>query len=78
MKQPTEHCVMCNQPLDNSHLFNIHCAAANAQNDQVMAEIEEATGLSWSDEDTAMVERIRERVFDQIAYIRFVQRNVKP
>jgi len=44
-------CILCGWLLDAEHVFNIKCAAANAENDQLEAEVRDAQNLPGSVED---------------------------
>ena len=49
-------CILCHWVLDEDHFFNVNCAAANAANDQLMAEIAEAQAQPVSAEEAEHME----------------------
>jgi len=67
-------CNDCGFPLDSdSHIFNVNCAASNAENDQLMAEVREIEKISVvSGEELAeMVTNWREIQDDWQALMKF-------
>jgi len=68
-----EHCNCCGWPLNEEHDFNIHCAVANAANDQLEAEAREAMKLPTTPDMEAGFARAQEVVAETLAYMRFVR-----
>ena len=69
-------CVMCGWLLDEEHAFNVNCPVANAEADQLEAEVREAMARVETMSQESL-DRIREVMLDQLAYARFV-RNLLP
>lgn len=65
-------CVMCGWFLDGEHSFNIHCPVANAEADQLEAEVREAMEQVVTVNE-AQLARIQERMLEELAYRRFVR-----
>jgi len=65
-----EHCNCCGWPLGEEHDFNIHCAVANAANDQLEAEAREAMKVPLIPEEA---EYASEVAMETLAYMRFIR-----
>jgi predicted component of type VI protein secretion system len=67
-------CVLCGWPLNDEHVYNVKCAAANAEAEQIEAEAHKA--LDAQDQmSPAETERLHEIAREVIALIRFNQRS---
>ena len=62
-------CPFCGFPVESdSHVFNVHCALSNAENDQLEAEVREAMQQPMEPVD---FDRAMEIVRDVLALARF-------
>ena len=66
-----QRCSICDWPLNFEHAFNVKCAVANAENDQLMAEVEEAMSQPLSPEDEEIIQQGVEIVKEVLALARF-------
>jgi len=71
--QSKANCTTCGFPLDSdSHLYNVHCVASNAEYDQLLAEVQEAQNEPMDESLAARLLDIgRERVAEVLAFQRF-------
>jgi hypothetical protein len=67
------NCSLCGWPLDDEHIFNVNCALANAENDQLEAEIDEARQQPLDAESQRLLEHGLEVMRDVIAQKTFEQ-----
>lgn len=68
-KEHGERCGVCGWYLIE-HMFNVHCAAANAANDQLEAEVRDAMREPLDPEE---LERSLEVARETLAFVRFKQ-----
>lgn len=61
------NCSLCGWPLDDEHIFNVNCAAANAENDQIEAEAHELQSQPLTAEGERLLEVGLEVMRDVIA-----------
>lgn len=70
-----ERCILCGWVLNWEHAFNVKCAAANAEAEQIEAEVAEIS--TWPDPDPAETKRLMEIALDEIAW-RKIRRQQTP
>lgn len=66
-------CVFCDWPLDEEHIFNVNCAAANAENDQIIAQVAESQRHAPTPEDLVQIDKARVVASESLAFARFVR-----
>jgi HD superfamily phosphodiesterase len=63
-------CVLCGWLLNDEHAFNVHCAAANAENDQLEAEIRELQQEPLDAEGERLQERVLKYMREALERVR--------
>lgn len=71
-------CILCGWPLNDEHVFNVKCAAANAEAEQVEAEARELQSQPTTPEDERLLEIGLEAAREALAYARFKREVQQP
>ena len=67
----TDTCVLCGWLLDGEHAFNVNCAVANAENDQLEAELRDLEQQPSTADDERLIQIGLEAARDVLALKRF-------
>lgn len=74
-------CALCGWVLDAEHIFNVNCAVASAENDQIEAEVAEAQAQPVSPEEAEHLEHLVQNgleILQDILALKRFERDCKP